>query len=105
MGVSLSSICGKYRGEARVRAGREAELSPQERKQLQKGAAENLLEISANGRFTKQVTEGTWSLEAKRILFTPEKFGGKTLAEMQEAAEANGRSFGLAFVFNSFELR
>ena len=32
------------------------------------------------------------------------KFGGKTLAEMTQAAEEMGRAFGLSFVFQEFDL-
>jgi hypothetical protein len=97
-------LAGKYVGRSKVREGREDELSPQERKQLQKGSNNVDLELRSDGTFTKQVTEGTWREAGDRIVFTPKKFGGKTLEEMRAAAEEMGRAFGLAFVFQEFDL-
>ncbi len=97
-------LAGRYAGRSKVREGREDELSPQERKQLQKGSAIVDLELRSDGTFTKQVTEGTWRDAADRIVFTPKKFGGKTLDVMTQAAEEMGRVFGLGFVFHEFDL-
>ncbi|MEZ0325655.1 MAG: hypothetical protein ACAH95_07095 [Fimbriimonas sp.] len=102
--MATISLAGKYVGRSKVREGREDELSPPERKQLQRGAAEIDLELRENGTFTKQVTEGTWREVGDRVLFTPKKFGGKTLEEMTRAAEEMDRAFGLSFVFHEFDL-
>ncbi len=98
------NLVGYYVGRSKVREGREIELSPQERKQLQKASALIDLELRADGTFTKQVTEGIWREEGIRLVFTPQKFGGKTLEEMIRAAEEMGRAFGLSFVFHEFYL-
>jgi hypothetical protein len=97
-------ICGKFLGRQKVREGREAELSAQERKQIQKGSASIDLDMREDGTFQRQVTEGTWRVDGNKVIFTPNKFGGKTAEEMQRAADEQGRAFGLAFVFNKFEL-
>src|SRR5687768_11289784 len=83
---------GRYVGRSQVREGREAELTPQERKQLRSNAAIDLV-LREDGSFTKQVTEGTWTLEGGVVRCTPERFGGKTLDEMRATAEAMGRAF------------
>jgi hypothetical protein len=98
------SIAGKYVGRSKVREGREAELSPQERKQLEKASNVVDLELRADGTFSRQVTEGTWKETGDRLHFSPTRFGGKTKEEMERAAEEMGRAFGLGFVFNEFEL-
>jgi hypothetical protein len=97
-------LAGSYVGRSKVREGREDELSPQERKQLQKASNVVDLLLRDDGTFVKQVTEGTWREDGARLVFTPKKFGGKTKEEMQQAAEEMGRAFGLAFVFNEFDL-
>jgi hypothetical protein len=99
------SIAGKYLGRLKVREGREAELSAQERKQVQKGSSLVDLDLREDGTFKKQATEGTWRVEGDRLVCSPTKFGGKTLQEMEQAAEEQGRAFGLRFVFFEFDLR
>lgn len=98
------SLCGAYLGLKRVRDGREDELSPKERKELAKAKPNVDLELRADGTFRRQVTEGTWTREAEKVIFQPVTFGGETLAAMRQRAEENGRMFGLAFVFDPFEL-
>ena len=104
MPMATIPLAGSYVGRSKVREGREDELSPQERKQLQKSSNLVDLVLRDDGTFTKQVTEGTWRESRDRITFTPTKFGGKTKDEMERAAEEMGRAFGLAFVFYEFEL-
>lgn len=96
-------ICGKYLGRGKVRPGREDELSPTERKQLEK-AAPIELELRPDGSFTKQVTDGVWKAKNGRVSCQPLRFGGKTEEEMRDSAAAMGRSFGLKFVFFPFDL-
>ncbi|MGV3614605.1 MAG: hypothetical protein ACO1SV_04635 [Fimbriimonas sp.] len=98
------SLCGAYLGLKKVREGREDELSPKERKELAKAKPNVDLDLRPDGSFKRQVTEGTWTAEGNRIRFQPMTFGGETLAAMQQRAEENGRMFGLAFVFDPFEL-
>jgi hypothetical protein len=95
--------CGKYVGRAVCRPGREDELSPQERKQM-KASTPIELELREDGTFVKQITVGTYEVDGERVIFRPLRFGGQTLDEMQRVAEEMGRYFGLAFVFNNFEL-
>ena len=102
--MSTSPLAGKYVGRNKVREGREDELSPQERKELQKSSNTVELHLRPDGTFLKQVTSGTWKQDGERILFSPTHFGGKSHEEMRRAAEEMGRTFGLAFVFNAFEL-
>jgi hypothetical protein len=97
-------VVGKYVGRMQVRPGREDELSSAEKKQLQKGQMGLDLVLREDGTFLKQITEGTWKLAGDRVVLQPTHFGGKTLEQMRETAEEMGRTFGLAFVFNPFEL-
>lgn len=101
--MAATSLHGTYIGRNRVRPGREDELSPTERKQLEKAATVDLV-LGADGTFKKQITEGTWVSKSDRVVFSPTRFGGKTEEEMRLAAEEMGRSFGLRFVFFDFEL-
>jgi hypothetical protein len=101
--MASNSLAGKYVGRCKVREGREDELGPADRKQLSESAKVEI-ELRDDGTFVKQITEGIWKRVDDRILFTPVKFGGKTEVDMREAAEEMGRAFGLAFVFNPFEL-
>lgn len=98
------SLCGAYLGLKRVREGREDELSPKERKELAKAKPNVDLELRPDGTFRRQVTEGTWTPEEGKLVFQPVTFGGETLAAMRQRAEESGRMFGLAFVFDPFEL-
>jgi hypothetical protein len=103
MPTATSNFCGKYLGRNRVRPGHEDELSSTERKQLEKAPTVDL-HLREDGTFTKQITEGTWTVERDRVILKPIRFGGKSEAEMREAAEAMGRTFGLKFVFYESEL-
>ena len=98
------SLCGAYLGLKKVRDGREDELSPKERKELAKAKPNVDLELRTDGSFRRQVTEGTWEIEGSRLRFHPHTFGGETLDAMRQRAEDSGRMFGLAFVFDSFDL-
>jgi hypothetical protein len=98
------TLCGTYLGLKKVREGREDELSPKERKELAKAKPNVDLELRPDGTFRRQVTEGTWTVESGRVRFQPVTFGGETLAAMRQRAEDSGRMFGLAFVFDPFEM-
>jgi hypothetical protein len=98
------SLCGAYLGLKRVRDGREDELSPKERKELAKAKPNVDLELRPDGTFRRQVTEGTWTPAEGKLIFQPVTFGGETLEAMRQRAEESGRMFGLAFVFDPFEM-
>jgi len=100
-----NSLYGTYLGLKKVREGREDELSPKERKELEKAKADADLVLRRDGTFKRQITEGTWRLMDGVILFSPTTFGGETLDAMQRRTEEMGRTFTLRFVFNPFELR
>lgn len=104
MAATDPSLCGAYLGLKKVREGREDELSPKERKELAKAKPNVDLELRPDGTFRRQVTEGTWTLSEGKLVFQPVTFGGETLAAMRQRAEESGRMFGLAFVFDPFEL-
>lgn len=99
-----ASLRGQYRGLKKVREGREDELSPKERKELAKAKPDVDLLLREDGTFKRQVTEGTWRVDAERVVFQPDTFGGETLETMRTRVEEMGRTFTLAFVFSPFEL-
>jgi hypothetical protein len=102
--VSPRSLCGNYLGLKKVREGREDELSPKERKELEKAKPDVDLALRGDGTFKRQITEGTWEVLGNKVIFTPTTFGGETLEKMKARTEEMGRMFTLAFVFNPFEL-
>jgi hypothetical protein len=101
---SARDLCGNYLGLKKVREGREDELSPKERKELEKAKPDMDLVLRGDGTFKRQVTEGTWELAGQRIVFTPTTFGGESLEKMKARTEEMGRVFTLGFVFKPFEL-
>ena len=105
MDSATERLCGTYLGRREVREGRQDEVSPKERRALAKGEEALELVLSRNGTFSKQVTEGTWKREGDRVRFTPRTFNGDTLEAMRDRTEAMGRRFGLAFLFDPFELQ
>jgi len=98
------SLCGQYLGLKKVRAGREDDLSPKERKELAKAKPDVDLLLREDGTFKRQVTEGTWKLTGNEIVFSPVSFGGETKDQMKARTEEMGRMFTLAFVFSPFSL-
>lgn len=102
--TSSSSLYGSYLGLKKVREGREDELSPKERKELDKAKPDVDLLLRPDGTFKRQVTEGTWKSENGKVIFTPTTFGGETEEKMRARTEEMGRTFTLAFVFKPFEL-
>jgi len=100
-----TSICGQYLGLKKVRAGREDDLSPKERKELAKAKPDVDLLLREDGTFKRQVTEGTWKQQGNEIVFSPVSFGGETKAQMQARTEEMGRMFTLSFVFSPFSLK
>lgn len=102
--TSSPSLYGSYLGLKKVREGREDELSPKERKELDKAKPDVDLLLREDGTFKRQVTEGTWKAEKGKVVFTPTTFGGETEEKMRARTEEMGRTFTLAFVFKPFEL-
>ncbi|HWD41702.1 MAG TPA: hypothetical protein VG944_22865 [Fimbriimonas sp.] len=104
MGVD-SILVGSYKGRTKIREGMEASLSPLDRKRFAKATEEYPLELASDGTFThKVVTRGTFEVCGDRVTFQPRHFNGLTLDSMIRAAEEAGRTFGLAWLFNPFEL-
>ena len=96
---------GRYKGTTRIRQCREEELTKQELSRIRKGLDAIDLEIRADGRFIyKKASEGTYEIAKDRVLFRVETFGGQTLQQMRDRAEEANRTFGLAFLFDPFEL-
>ncbi|AIE85708.1 hypothetical protein [Fimbriimonas ginsengisoli] len=102
--LSSRALSGNYLGLKKVREGREDELSPKERKELQKAKPDVDLALRGDGTFKRQVTEGTWEVEGERVVFKPTTFGGESLEKMKSRTEEMGRTFTLGFVFAPFEL-
>jgi hypothetical protein len=99
-------LAGSYIGQLRVREGMEKELSAAERAKFKKSTERVALVLRADGSFHyKGTTEGVCSREGDKLLFTPTAFNGQTLEAMEKAAFEAGRMFGLAWLFNAFELR
>lgn len=103
--ATANSICGRYFGLKRAREGCLNDLSPRERKELGKAKPTTELFIYEDGTFKRQLVEGNWRLVENRITFIPVTFGGETLEGMRTRTEAMGRTFGLSFIFNPFELQ
>lgn len=96
---------GRYKGRTCIRPGREGELTKQELTRVRKGLDAIDLEIRAGGRFAyKKASEGSYQLVGDRITFRVETFGGQTLQQMRDRAEEMNRTFGLAFLFDPFDL-
>lgn len=104
MAIVDPTLCGRYLGLKKVREGREAELAVKERKEIQKAKPSIDLELRADGSFQRQLTTGTWEVDGNAVTFHPELFGGESFEDMKRKAEAMGRMFGLAFVFDPFVL-
>ena len=101
----MSVPSGKYKGRTCIRPGREDELTKQELSKIKKGIDAVDLELKPNGRFVhKKATEGVYRCEGGKVLFLVETFGGQTLQQMRDKAEEMNRTFGLAFLFDPFEL-
>jgi hypothetical protein len=103
--ATAQSVCGNYVGQKRVREGRQDELIPTERKQLERGQGRTELRLLPDGEFQHEITHGQWKMAGDRIVCTPTTFGGQTRAEMQNRAEQMGRTFALGFLFRPFTLR
>lgn len=97
-------LCGEYLGRKKIRPGREDELSPKERKDVERAKTVVDLKLAADGHFQRQVTAGKWHREGDVVHCQPLTFGGETLETMRARSEAMGRMFGLAFVFDPFQL-
>jgi hypothetical protein len=96
---------GRYKGRTCVRAGREGELTKQEMAKIKKGLDPIDLELKAGGRFSyKKASEGSYAVLGDKMAFSVETFGGQSLKQMQDKAEEMQRTFGLAFLFDPFEL-
>jgi hypothetical protein len=97
---------GRYKGQVRIRPGKEGELTKQELARLKKGGEIVELELRPDGRFRwKGSFDGAYKAMGALVRFTPEKFGGQTVEQMRMRSEEMGRTFGLAFIFNPFDLR
>ena len=96
---------GTYVGKPGPRPGREADLSPAERKRFVGGKEVSRLELHATGCFTLNGTvEGKWSVQGAVLRLQPERFRGRTRREQAQESAREGREFRLAFVFDAFEL-
>jgi hypothetical protein len=101
----MASIAGSYIGKPKIREGMEACLAPVERKRIAKGTDLACLELKIDGTFVhKKTTWGVYQIVGRRILLRPREFNGASLETMKEGAENAGRSFGLAWLFDPFEL-
>ncbi len=88
-----------------VRPGMEGELSKKELALIKKGGQVHNLDLLPNGRFLlKDAIAGKYTVSGDRVRFVVEVFGGQTLPQMRANSESNGRVFGLAFLFDPFEL-
>jgi hypothetical protein len=103
--ASANSVCGVYFGRKMVRPDRRDELSPTERKELERAKPNVELVLRPDGTFVREITAGTWRQTGNRIELTPTSFGGETVEVMRERSESMGRTFALSFLFNPFELR
>jgi hypothetical protein len=99
------ALTGSYEGHWHVREGREDELTPTERKRYLKSPEVFPLILRGDGTFShKGSAEGAWTISGDRLDFKILKVDGRTLADMQEAAEEQGRVFRLDFLFDPFSL-
>ena len=99
-------ICGDYIGRTKIREGMEASLTPVERKKIIKNEEVCPLILNSDGTFNhKKTTSGRYEVKGNRIFFKPEQFNGVSLQAMKQAADQAGRSFGLAWLFDPFELQ
>jgi len=98
-------LAGNYVGTPRLRPGAEDSLKPAEVKALLREAAPAPLELRADGTFRHRgALEGCVLLKGGRLQFEPASFDGMTKEAMRARAEDAGREFGLAWIFEPFEL-
>jgi hypothetical protein len=101
----MSVPAGKYKGRTCIRAGREGELTKPEFNKIKKGIDLIDLELRADETFVfKKATAGRFRVDGLTVYFTVESFGGQTLQQMRDKAAEMERTFGLAFLFDPFEL-
>jgi len=101
----MSIAPGRYKGKTCIRPGREGELTKQELTRIRKGLDAIDLEILPDRRFVyKKASVGAYEVAGDRVVFRAETFGGQTLQQMRDRAEEANRTFGLAFLFDPFEL-
>jgi hypothetical protein len=101
----MSVPTGKYKGRTCVRLGREGELTKPELSKIKKGLDAIDLELRADETFVfKKATVGRYRVDGVNVFFTVELFGGQSLQQMRDKAAEMERTFGLAFLFDPFEL-
>jgi hypothetical protein len=101
----LRELAGTYSGRFRVRPGMERDLAPAERKKLLKQTDPVSLDLRADGTFTfKGSAEGRVAMTGTTLVCQPASVCGTTREQMERAAEEAGRVFGLAWLFQPFEL-
>lgn len=102
----IEDLAGTYEGLQQIRPGREGDLSPMDRKRHAKSNEPQKLELLPNGQFVfKEATVGRYRLERSILFFEPQRFQGKTLAEMKAHCERSGHAFRLGFLFDPFQLQ
>jgi hypothetical protein len=104
--VEILEVAGTYLGKSKVRPGMEKCLAPIEKKRLSRGDEFCPLDLNRDGTFLhKGTTSGVFEVRGDKISFQPKKLNGQSLESMQQAAIEAGRAFGLAWLFDPFELQ
>ncbi len=92
-------------GAPRLRPGTEDSLKPAEIRALLREAQPAPLELRADGTFRHRgALEGRYTVEGALVRCAPTSFDGMTHESMRGRAEDAGREFGLAWIFDPFDL-
>jgi hypothetical protein len=104
--TDFKELAGSYVGRCRIREGMESALSPAEKGRFMKNTEKIPLTLKPDGAFHyKGTTEGSCQIEGDLLKFVPTVFNGSTKEAMEKAAFEAERVFGLAWLFNPFELK